>query len=218
MSPSDDLLTLFPASNRETRIRLAGIVQSYPAGVSLFEQGQPCRMIFGVLSGRVARIARREARSSLMDLVGPGAVLGAEAALAATPYGFTGRAVTGVTVLAMGAAPFLDQFAEDFGFAKDVARHLAQDRAAVFGAWADAKLKTASERLAAWLLAELGHAGEGALAKLPLPKIEIASLMGTTPVYITKAFNDLAAYGVETKGKYVILHDLRRLAAFAAGP
>ena len=80
----------------------------------------------------------------------------------------------------------------------------------------DLKLRTAAQRLGCYLLARVKD-GEATKAdfRLPFDKGLLAARLGCRQENLSRAFAALRAYGVETHGSRVILHDIARLKALA---
>jgi CRP/FNR family transcriptional activator FtrB len=80
----------------------------------------------------------------------------------------------------------------------------------------DLKLRTAAQRLGCYLLARVKD-GEAHKAdfRLPFDKGLLAARLGCRQENLSRAFAALRAYGVETHGSRVILHDIARLKALA---
>ena len=80
----------------------------------------------------------------------------------------------------------------------------------------DLKLRTAAQRLGCYLLARVKD-GEARRAdfRLPFDKGLLAARLGCRQENLSRAFATLRAYGVETHGSRVILHDIPRLKALA---
>ncbi len=80
----------------------------------------------------------------------------------------------------------------------------------------DLKLRTATQRLGCYLLAQVKD-GKAVKAdfRLPFDKGLLAARLGCRQENLSRAFATLRAYGVETHGARVILHDIPRLKALA---
>ena len=80
----------------------------------------------------------------------------------------------------------------------------------------DLKVRIAAQRLGTYP----AEPGEGAdrdtgAVRLPVPKGLLAAWLGCRAENLSRAFMSLRAYGVETHGSRVVLHDISRLQAYA---
>jgi CRP/FNR family transcriptional activator FtrB len=80
----------------------------------------------------------------------------------------------------------------------------------------DLKLRVAAERLATYLLTLVSEpTAKCADFRLPINKGLLAPWLGCRAENLSRAFAALRAYGVETHGSRVVLHDISRLRRYA---
>ena len=80
----------------------------------------------------------------------------------------------------------------------------------------DLKLRTTAQRLGCYLLSiAVEQHGNTSAMRLPFDKRLLAAHLGCRQENLSRAFATLRAYGVETHGARVILHDLASLTAYA---
>ena len=80
----------------------------------------------------------------------------------------------------------------------------------------DLKVRIAAQRLGTYLLSQVKEpTATQAQFRLPVPKGLLAAWLGCRAENLSRAFMSLRAYGVETHGSRVVLHDISRLQAYA---
>ena len=80
----------------------------------------------------------------------------------------------------------------------------------------DLKVRIAAQRLGTYLLSQVKEpTATQAQFRLPVPKGLLAPWLGCRAENLSRAFMSLRAYGVETHGSRVVLHDIARLQAYA---
>jgi len=108
-----------------------------------------------------------------------------------------------------------EAFEKDEAFARAIVSELAECYRAVVRDQKNLKLRTAVERLANRLLSlDAAQGGKGEIL-LPYDKKILASFLGMTAENLSRAFNTLAAYGVEVDGAAVRLRDIKALRTLA---
>ena len=76
----------------------------------------------------------------------------------------------------------------------------------------DLKVRIAAQRLGTYLLSQVKEpTATQAEFRLPVPKGLLAAWLGCRAENLSRAFMALRAYGVETHGSRVVLHDVSRL-------
>ena len=80
----------------------------------------------------------------------------------------------------------------------------------------DLKVRIAAQRLGTYLLSQVKEpTATQAEFRLPVTKGLLAPWLGCRAENLSRAFMSLRAYGVETHGSRVVLHDISRLQAYA---
>jgi hypothetical protein len=80
----------------------------------------------------------------------------------------------------------------------------------------DLKVRIAAQRLGTYLLSQVKDPGASrAEFRLPVPKGLLAPWLGCRAENLSRAFLTLRAYGVETHGSRVLLHDISLLRNYA---
>lgn len=187
-------------------------------GELLHRAGEATRVLFVVHSGRL-RVAHLSpgGRRRLLRVAGPGEVVGEHAFLTGEPPEYEVEALEPARVCAFGP--------DDLG--RLVTRYPAIGAGllrAVSGRLADAERRLAQAavevpvRLAAYLLdLPVSVAGEGYRVRLPWPKKDVASYLGTTPESLSRALDRLQQDGtIGVSGRTVRIVDPQALEALAA--
>ncbi len=132
------------------------------------------------------------------------------------PYLMTARTVTRCRLLAIDAAGLMDLVEHEAPLANTLLRSVSREFRTMVRQVRDLKLRTAAQRLGCYLLARVKD-GEAVNAdfRLPFDKGLLAARLGCRQENLSRAFATLRAYGVETHGSRVILHDIPRLNALA---
>jgi CRP/FNR family transcriptional regulator, transcriptional activator FtrB len=136
--------------------------------------------------------------------------------LSELPYLMTARAVARSRLLAIDAASLLNLVHRDPSLANTLLRSVSREFRTMVRQVRDLKLRTAAQRLGCFLLARVKD-GEAIKAdfRLPFDKGLLAARLGCRQENLSRAFAALRAYGVETHGSRVLLHDIPRLKALA---
>jgi CRP/FNR family transcriptional activator FtrB len=136
--------------------------------------------------------------------------------LSELPYLMTARAVARSRLLAIDAASLLGLVHRDPSLANTLLRSVSREFRTMVRQVRDLKLRTAAQRLGCFLLARVKD-GEATKAdfRLPFDKGLLAARLGCRQENLSRAFAALRAYGVETHGSRVLLHDIPRLKALA---
>jgi CRP/FNR family transcriptional regulator, transcriptional activator FtrB len=132
------------------------------------------------------------------------------------PTLMTAHTVTPCRLLAIHAGGLLDLVECEALLANTLLRSVSREFRTMVRQVRDLKLRTAAQRLGCYLLARVKD-GEALKAdfRLPFDKGLLAARLGCRQENLSRAFATLRAYGVETHGARVILHDIPRLKALA---
>lgn len=170
------------------------ITVEYPRGTVLFREGDECRGVFVVCSGKVkVSVTSREGRTMILRIADGGDVLGMSAALSGEPFEVTAEALepSRVRVLHLKSLQCLLHQYSEAGIC--VAKALAEDYKAAFD---DARRlalpETPAGRLAQLLLdwaAEAKAAGATPTITMALTHEELASMTATTRETITRTLS-----------------------------
>jgi CRP/FNR family transcriptional activator FtrB len=210
---------LFERLDTDLRARLDAIttvITVLPDAV-LSQQGAMPEALHVLLDGQVALSSTAaDGTTALIEVLHPIDHFVLASVLSRLPYLMTARAVTRARLLAIDAAGLLDLVEHEAQLANTLLRSVSREFRTMVRQVRDLKLRTAAQRLGCYLLARVKD-GEATRAdfRLPFDKGLLAARLGCRQENLSRAFATLRAYGVETHGSRVILHDIPRLKALA---
>ena len=183
----------------------AGARQRFPTGASLFVEGDPAHAVLVIQAGEVkVVISSTSGREHVLDVLGPGDVLGELAALDGGARSASAVALSPVEVLAIPASTFREVAAGDNGILLsllgEVIRRLrtSDQRQLEFGA-------DALGRVCARLIEVADRQGSDEVV-LPVNQSELAAWTGLSREAVVKALASLRRLGwIETDGRRVVL-------------
>jgi CRP/FNR family transcriptional activator FtrB len=195
---------------------IAGVMTAEP-GTMLAHQGVLPECLHVLLEGRVALSSTAaDGTTALVEILHPVEHFVLASVLTKLPYLMSARAVTACRLLAIDGERLLDLVEQEAPLANTLLRSMSREFRTMVRQVRDLKLRTAAQRLGCFLLA-LAPDGSAATAdfRLPFDKGLLAARLGCRQENLSRAFAALRAYGVETHGSRVILHDIPRLKALA---
>ena len=192
------------------------VVAAEPGQV-LSQQGVLPECLHVLLEGQVALSSTAaDGTTALVEVLHPVDHFILASVLTRLPYLMTARAVTPCRLLAIHADGLLELVEREAALANALLRTVSREFRTMVRQVRDLKLRTAAQRLGCYLLARVKD-GEALKAdfRLPFDKGLLAARLGCRQENLSRAFATLRAYGVETHGSRVILHDIPRLKALA---
>jgi CRP/FNR family transcriptional activator FtrB len=190
-----------------------GAIEDVPAETFLFEQGQLPQDLFVLLQGMVALTSSTGGGSTTVDILKPVTTFQLSAVLLSAPYLLNAQVMQPSRVFRIGAGAVRRFVETEPELAIAAARYLSTQYRDVVGEVLHLKLRSVTERLAAYLLALAEDDGE---VRLPYGKRHLAARLGASPEHLSRAFAALRKYGVTTRGSWVSLDDRTRLALLIA--
>lgn len=192
----------------------------YPKGALIFVEGQPCRGLFVLCSGKAKLAASSPSgRSVIVRVASAGEVLGLGAALANRPYEVSAETLEPAEVNLIPREEFL-RFLQDFGeVSVRVAQHLGMELLRTHQQLSRIALgPTARAKLASVLLEWGQREAAPEVGKLEfrlrLSHEELGALIGSSRETVTRLLNDFRRRGlVKTRGAVVSLPDPDKLKA-----
>jgi CRP/FNR family transcriptional regulator, transcriptional activator FtrB len=187
------------------------------ADAVLSHQGAMPELFHVLLEGQVALSSTAtDGTTAVVEVVHPVGHFVLASVLCELPYLMTARTVTRSRLLAINAAQLLELVRREPSLANTLLRSVSRDFRTMVRQVRDLKLRTATQRLGCYLLARVKD-GEATRAdfRLPFDKGLLAARLGCRQENLSRAFAALRAYGVETHGSRVILHDIPKLKALA---
>lgn len=180
-------------------------VHNYRRGEIIFYEGNPSLAVYCVYEGRLKLLkAGRKGSEEAIRLLGPGEILGYRALVADEPYAATAQAVEPSTVCGIPKDGFLNLLKEHrdvaFRLMSKLARELRISEEQMISRTQD----SVAQRTAAFLLnifsSALGDLKDGSAMTIPLTRIEIAQIIGTSPETLSRTLKELREKGIiETK-------------------
>lgn len=210
-------LPLFAEASDETfAVATAGaFLQKFPAGATLLTEGDPVDFLYVLLDGIVELNGTWNDKETTLAVLRPvstfilaAVVLDAEALMSA-------QTIERSDILMLPGEALRRAMKRDAQFAFGVAQELSGCYRGLVRAIKNQKLRGGAERLANYLLAQQARQGGGETFSLPHEKRVLAALLGMTPENLSRAFANLADYGVVVNGPSVSLRRpvvIRRLA------
>jgi CRP/FNR family transcriptional activator FtrB len=210
---------LFEPLDASLHERIEAITDLVTAGPDevLSHQGAMPECLHVLLEGQVALSSRAaDGTTALVEVLHPIDHFVMASVLTRLPYLMTARTVTQCRLLAIDAGGLLDLVEREASLANALLRSVSREFRTMVRQVRDLKLRTAAQRLGCYLLARVKD-GEAVKAdfRLPFDKGLLAARLGCRQENLSRAFASLRAYGVETHGARVILHDIPRLKALA---
>jgi len=195
-----------------------GEIVEAPQGEILFCKGTMPEALHVLLEGRVCLTgpAVNDSASAVIDIVGPNASLVLANVLAGDPYQMSAEVVANATIISIPAVSVRAAITAQPAIALAMIRAMSAEFGAMTRQVADLKVCIVVQRLASYLLNLVSDpTANQAEFKLPVNKGLLASWLGCRAENLSRAFVGLRAYGVETHGSRVKLHDVPQLRVYA---
>lgn len=192
----------------------AAYVQTFPPRIELITEGDPPDFLHIVLSGSVDLFSTWNGRETSMATVRPVSTFVLAASVVDSPYLMSARTLEKCRIVLLPSEDVRAVFGTDAAFARAIVTELAQSYRAMVKHTKELKLRTSMERLANYLLREMGRSG-GPAFDLKMEKKRLASFLGMTPENLSRAFKGLAPYSVQVTGSHIVIKDPDDLAGFA---
>jgi CRP/FNR family transcriptional regulator, transcriptional activator FtrB len=199
------------------QVAAVGNIAEVPQGEVLFREGAVPESLYVLLEGRVSLTGTAaDASSAVIDILGPNSSFVLANALTGEPYQVGAEVVAHSTVIRIPVTSIRAVVTAQPTAAMAMMRAMSAELGAMTRQVVDLKLRIAAQRLGGYLLTLLEDPAAGkAQFRLPVNKGLLASWLGCRAENLSRAFVALRAYGVETHGSRVLLHDVARLRAYA---
>ncbi|TQF85695.1 cyclic nucleotide-binding domain-containing protein [Elioraea sp. Yellowstone] len=200
------------------RLMKGSVAQLLPPRAVLFEEGTEPEMVHLVLSGRVGLVASGGTdHEAVIETFGAGSLLVVPAVILSLPYLVSGVVLTEARIMMIPAASFRRALDDEPALARAVVDMQARHWRLLIEQIKDLKLRAAPQRLAQWLLRELG-AGPGTVLQLGEPKRIIARRLGMSPESLSRAIAALEEAGaIHVEGRAITVVGRRALEMAAGG-
>jgi CRP/FNR family transcriptional activator FtrB len=201
-------------------VAAVGDLAEVDAGDVLFREGALPESLYVLLDGTVSLTGTAGgASSTVIDILGPASSFVLANVLAGEPYLMGAEAVSNASVVRIAAEPMRDVVAAQPAAAIAMMRAMSAELANMTRQIVDLKVRVAAHRLGTFLLSQVNEpAATSADFRLPVTKGLLAPWLGCRAENLSRAFMALRAYGVETHGSRVTLHDIARLKAYVGLP
>jgi CRP/FNR family transcriptional activator FtrB len=199
------------------RMAAVGSLAEASAGEVLFEEGHLPDSLYVLLEGRVSLTGTApDATSTVIDILGPSSSFVLANVLTDEPYMVGAQSVNSSLMVRLPAQPMRALVEEEPGAAMAMVRAMSAELSELTRQVVDLKVRVAAQRLGTYLLSLIDEpTAPHADFRLPVSKGLLAPWLGCRAENLSRAFTALRAYGVETHGSRVTLHDVSRLRAYA---
>lgn len=189
-------------------------VQNFPPRIDLITEGDSPDFLHVVVSGAVDLFSSWNGKETCMATVRPVSTFILAATIKDAPYLMSARTLEKSRIILLPSEDVRQVFEKDGAFARAIVTELSQCYRAVVKNTKDLKLRTSLERLANYLLRQMGRTGSSAFDLL-MEKRRLASFLGMTPENLSRAFKGLEPYGVRVDGNHIKITDAEELMRFA---
>jgi CRP/FNR family transcriptional activator FtrB len=193
----------------------AAFLQTFPPRVLLIEEGEMPDFLHVLVEGAVEQFAAHRNRETTIEVLVPTTTFILAAVIHDEVYLKSARTLVQSRILMIPADAVRDIFGRDSAFARAVVGELASRYRSIVRTLKNQKLRTATERLANWILAADASNGASGRISLPFEKRLLASLLGMTPENLSRSFATLGSHGVKSEGRNIVVSDREKLRRFA---
>lgn len=193
----------------------AALFQSLPPRVVLLHEGDMPDFLHVIVEGAVELFATHRGRETAMEVIVPTTTFILAAAIRDEVYLKSARTLVDCRILMIPAGAVRAVFGRDAAFARAVVGELALRYRGMVRALKTQKLRSGAERLANWMLEADARTGGTGRFTLPFEKRLLASLLGMTPENLSRSFAALAAHGLASDGRGIVIRDPGALRDFA---
>jgi len=206
-----------PAPDLEALARLSG-ERRVPAGDVLFRRGEGCASVFGLLDGSVKLVRRPGGRETVMELLGPGALIGETALFSGCGHEGDAVTLTGCRLLSLPALPLLRHLQDAPRTALALLGHMSR-RIDRLESRVESHVRFSAEQAVAGFLLE--HCdGNGQLSRTGAAcgRRDLSALLGLRPETLSRALSRFRRAGwVRERGDGRQVVDRTALAALLPG-
>lgn len=193
----------------------AALLQRFPPGVVLINEGELPDFLHIVVEGSVELFAAHQGRETTIDIIQPVTTFILAAVIRDDVYLKSARSLTDARVLMLPAEKVREVFSQDAAFARAIVNELAVRYRGVVRALKNEKLRSSAERLANWILMSEKQQGRVGRVALACDKRTLASQLGMTPENLSRNLSLLANHGIKSGGREIVIEDRSALSAFA---
>jgi CRP/FNR family transcriptional activator FtrB len=197
-------------------VAAGGEIADVGAGDVLFREGAAPEALYVLLDGTVSLTGTStDASSTVIDILGPASSFVLANVLGDEPYLMGAEAVSSAHLVRLPAGQIREVATAQPAAAMAMMRAISAELGNITRQIVDLKVRVAAQRLGAFLLSQVEELTTNrADFRLPVAKGLLAPWLGCRAENLSRAFMSLRAYGVETHGSRVTLHDIARLKAY----
>lgn len=186
-------------------------------GDVLFREGGLPEALYVLLDGRVSLTGTApDASTTVIDILGPASSFVLANVLTDEPYQMGAQVVANSRLVRIAAEPMRATVTRHPVAAMAMMRAMSGELADMTRQVVDLKVRVAAQRLGTYLLSLVSEpTAPTAEFRLPVSKGLLAPWLGCRAENLSRAFTALRAFGVETHGSRVLLHDVSRLRNYA---
>ena len=196
-------------------LRDATVVHRLPKNAALLKEGERPRFLHLLVEGSVELFGCHNGQAATIEITEPVAALALAAVIRGGVSLKCARSVSPARVLAVPAEAVREAFRRDAAFSRAAAEYLADGYADMVRLLMNEKLRTSTERLAAWILRTCVTQGNKTSIELKFNKRILASRLGMAPENLSRNLAFLERYGVTSEGRGIQISDLQSLQEFA---
>lgn len=201
------------------RLRPLGTIRTYPAGATVYQQGELSDHFYYLISGRVKiAIGRPDGSEKIIAIMEPGTTFGDSACFDGLPYYASAVALRPAQVCVVSREAAFAAAQHDMQIMQELLKGLIRKQrllAMQVEAMAFLKVPARIALILARLASDYGRplpGGRGKRLTLRLTHEELASVIGTSRVTVSKVIGDLLRAGILEKHKWdLIVVDEERL-------
>jgi CRP/FNR family transcriptional activator FtrB len=193
----------------------AALLQRFPPGVVLINEGELPDFLHIVVEGSVELFAEHGGRETTIEIIQPVTTFILAAVIRDEVYLKSARSLTEARILMLPADKVREIFGKDAAFARAIVDELAVRYRGIVRALKNEKLRGSAGRLANWILASDRQQGGSGRVHLVSDKRTLASQLGMTPENLSRNFSLLSKHGIRSRGREVIIDNHSALSAFA---
>ncbi|MCB1906807.1 MAG: Crp/Fnr family transcriptional regulator [Rhodocyclaceae bacterium] len=184
-------------------------------GEVLFQRGDPAHGFYHVVAGQVKlALSSRDGSEKVVEIIGPGHSFGEAVMFLDRPYPVFAQALVASELLQVDQGAVFGLLEEDPAFARAMLAGMAIRLHTMVLDVESYSTRTATQRVAAYLLEETDAAGAGASLRLPASKQVIASRLNLTPETFSRTLHLLVERElISMNGRDITILDREGLAA-----
>lgn len=182
-----------------------------PSGEMILKAGELPDALIVLLDGLVELMDAVETFEATILLLKPVTCFITAAVLRDEPLLTSARAAQPCTIVRVPARSVRDLVAQDAGFARAIAADLSLNYRNAIRELKNMRMRTAFQRLVAWILAMRELSSTPSEVRLPYNKALLAARLGMSPETLSRDLARLGGHGVAVQGRVLKISDAMRL-------